>query len=323
MLIAVPRFCERVRQGVEARSQGSPVRRLVWKAALALGRGGTAGGPRRNQRFAARLADRLVLSRVRAAFGGELRFIVSGSAPLPADLLAWFDAIGIPLVEAYGTSEDIVPVATATLADRCPGTVGRPLPENEVRLDPDGEVLLRGPGVFDPELPDNRARAQAIDAEGFLHTGDLASFDAHGHLRLLGRRREVFKGADGRWIVPTSVEAVLRTVPGVAEAAVFAHDLRVVAVLAPAAGAATTPRGDAGGVRSASLEAAVRRLAPAERPAACLVVPRGFSVAGGELTTNLKLRRAFIAAKYARALDDLLATAHDGPALGVLGEDDA
>jgi long-chain acyl-CoA synthetase len=310
VLIAVPRFCERVRQQVQARMGASPVRRLAWSTAWRAAR-----ARRRRRRgvrgIAWRIADRAVMARVRKAFGGRLRFIVCGSAPMPTDLLEWFDTVGIPVLEAYGTTENIVPIAANTCADRAPGTVGRPVSGNDVRLSADDEILVRGDGVLLPQLEGNRARTDAFTADGFLRTGDLGRFDAEGHLCLLGRRNEVFKGTDGRWIAPTDIEAALSAVAHVDQCAVFrtaGHAIVAVLTLGPGAaqpGVEPTP------ALRAALESAVAKLPPASRPAA-LLIAREFSIAGGELTTNLKLRRAFIADEYRARSEEILASRQSG-----------
>src|SRR5205085_1318169 len=142
---------------VTTRLAASPRRQRAWRLAFMLARArlearaaGRRLGPLRAGAW--RVADRAVLSRVRRIFGGRLKFIVSGSAPMPMELLEWFEAIGIPILEAYGTSENIVPIAANALHDRRSGTVGRPLSANEVRVTSQGEILVRGAGVLIPAL---------------------------------------------------------------------------------------------------------------------------------------------------------------------------
>jgi long-chain acyl-CoA synthetase len=230
---------------------------------------------------------------------------------MPRWLLDWFGAIGIPVLEAYGTSENLVPIAANTLTQRRAGTVGKPVGDNEVRIGDDGQVQVRGFGVFDPRLPDNAARASAVGDDGFLSTGDLGAFDDDGFLTLRGRRAEVFKNAQGRWVSLPMIEAALRRIPPVEHAAVvrLARD-RLVGVLAltqgTEAGAALKDSEIARErVESALLDRlthAVNAMPAAMRPIAFIVVCAGFSPASGELTTNLKLRRAAIEARVAAPL---------------------
>jgi long-chain acyl-CoA synthetase len=317
VIIAVPRFCNRVRAGVLQQVAGSRLRRSVWRAAYRLARvrarkRSRSASARVVQGLAWRLADRAVMRRVRRIFGRRLKFIVSGSAPMPPDLLEWFDAIGLPVLEAYGISENIVPVAASRLSDRVPGTVGRPLRMNDVRI-VDGEVLVRGPGVLLPTLGENRDRASAVDAAGFLHTGDVAELDADGYLRLRGRKRETFKTPDGRWVSPADVEAALTSVKGVEHAAAFrsaSGDMLAVLTLAHEVsdGTAAHPSNDDVPARiHAELTRAIAALPASARPRACLFVRQPFTIDGGELTTNLKIRRTFIAEKYRDRLEALVA----------------
>jgi long-chain acyl-CoA synthetase len=319
VLIGVPRFYERVQAAIAARVEASrwPVRGLArWALALgdrrarALREGGRAP-------FAARLlwplADRLAARPMRAAFGARVRYLVSGSAPMPRWLLEWFDALGLPVLEAYGVSEDIVPVALNRPAARRLGSVGRPLPPNHVELSPEDEVLVRGPGV---------SAQSAVDADGFLHSGDLASIDSAGFLWLHGRKSDQFKTAGGHWIAPASIEEALRTVSYVDHAAVIGAGLpQLIAVLAldPARLAArlgAPADGSAGGWLSAEQEQRLRvdvrdalaSLSYFERPRGLVLTLRPFSVDTGELTANLKLRRQAVEQRYAESIAALQRT---------------
>ena len=196
VFIGVPRFFEKLHAGIEERLAASPavVRRLA--------RWGLAAGTRRAERLRAglgvgfgdrmrwRIADALVVRRLRAVFGHNIRFLISGSAPMPVWLLEWFEGLGLPVLEAYGVSEDIVPVAMNRPAARKLGTVGRPMLGNEVALGPDSEIRVRGPGVFRGYLG---TESPAPAADGFWATGDLGEFTSDGFLRLTGRKSDAFK----------------------------------------------------------------------------------------------------------------------------------
>lgn len=318
VFMAVPRFCERVHEAMMQRIAKRPgVRRMV-EAAIALAAEVRDADSKRRpiapvKRIAFGLADRFVLARLRAVFGGNLRFIVSGSAPMPHWLLDRFDAIGIPVLEAYGVSENIVPIAANRLGDRRPGTVGKPVGDNQVRIARDGQVEVRGRGNFDPSQEENAARAADIDNDGYLATGDVGSFDSDGYLVLQGRRAEAYKNAQGRWISLPLVEAALRRVEPIEYAAVIRlPDERLVAVLALMSGMPMEPAPGPVAVESSmghalrtGLERELVKLPIAMRPIAFVVVCRGFSPATGELTTNLKLRRGAIAERVAGHIDEL------------------
>src|SRR6185369_12824240 len=161
--------------------------------------GGIAANVRENQlkaadlpvplgtRLFAVLARSTVLKRVRRIMGSNLQYIVTGSAPCPMWLLDAFAAIGIPIIEAYGQSENIVPIETNVWSARKPGTVGRPLKYHEVRLSDEGVVQVEGPGVFHTDLAENQA-LPALTPDRFLSTGDHGEFVPGGYLKLTGRQ---------------------------------------------------------------------------------------------------------------------------------------
>lgn len=317
VFIAVPRFFEKLHEGIERElaARPRPARALVdW----AIGVGDRAARARRAgdpaglaTRLALPLADRLVLRRLRAILGGEVRFMVSGSAPFPRWLLERFHALGLLVLEAYGLSENVVPNAINRLEDYEFGTVGRVLAANEVRIADDGEVLVRGAGVFSAYL--DHAGDSPVDAEGFLHTGDLGEFTAAGHLRLTGRKSEVFKTSTGRKIAPSGVEARLKRIPGIDHAVVFGAGRKaIVALVTPApelAAGLSDPSAFADFARA--IAAGVRKVMDGEqdylRPAGLLVARTGLTIESGELTSNLKLRRKAIEENRRGALDALFA----------------
>ncbi len=299
ILIGVPRLFEKVERGVRQRIADAPLaQRLVGRGALGAA---TAGGVPPLLR---KLADRLFLHRVRAAFGGAMRFMVCGSAPLSPDVIRFFDACGIPILEAYGLSECITPVACNRLESRRPGSVGRPLPGNEVRIAEDGEVMLKSPGLF-AGYAEPASESARFDADGFYATGDFGRLDAEGFLFLTGRKRDVFKTSSGRQVAPMRIEAGLRRIAGIEVAVVMAGARdEIVAVLGldPEAGAdrAAIARTIRAGV--AALNAGLARH---EQVRGCVVMTGGLTLAAGHLTSSLKPRRAAIRTACDGALETL------------------
>ncbi len=326
VFIAVPRFFEKLNEGIEQKlaTQPASARKLVaWASAVGeraaqARRAGSAPGL--FTRLQLPLAERLVLKRLRAILGGNVRFMVSGSAPFPRWLLERFHALGLLVLEAYGLSENVVPIAINRVTDYEFGTVGRVISGNEVRIADDGEVLVRGAGVFGGYLGAAGGEAP-VDAEGFLHTGDLGELTASGRLRLTGRKSEVFKTSTGRKIAPTAVEARLKQIPGIDHVVVFGAARKAIAAL-------VVPAPDllAGLADEAALVAWARSLASQVkevtadaadylRPAGLLVYRGIFTIDSGELTSNLKLRRKVIEERHRAALDALftrLERADDG-----------
>ena len=321
VFVAVPRFCEKLHAGMMQTIAARPLTSRVVKAAIAVAsaaREGTAlSTPHAPlQRVAAVVADRLVLARIRAVMGSNLKFIVSGSAPMPLWLLQRFVALGLPVLEAYGTSENLVPIAANRLKQQKAGTVGKPAGDNTVRIAADGEVHVRGQGVFLPGLAENATRSDALTKDGYLATGDLGFFDDDGFLTLRGRRTESFKNAQGRWVSVTQIEAALARVVEVEYAAVLRTPReRLIGVLTlhpenagnPIVRAMDAPAVEArrGPALRQHLADVTATLAPEMCPIAFLVVCAGFSPMTGELTTNFKLRHHAIQEKLAGPLESL------------------
>lgn len=304
VFIAVPRFCEKLWSGIEDKLSTSPpwvrepARRAI-EASLALARlelqGARVPVP---VRIRGELARRTLLRFLRSVLGSRLRYIISGSAPCPMWIHERFAALGIPIYEAYGQSENTVPIAANAPGACRPGSVGRPLKHNHVRLSDDGEVQVKGPGVFDPSVADNARHRGSITSDGFLATGDLGEWQSGGYLRLTGRKTELFKGPNGRWVSPSLVEGVLRQAPGVEQAVVFGQGAIVgVIVVGDQAPPTRRLREELIGVLSA--------LPPGTRPQGLLVTRRALTVEGGEITTNLKLRREAVARRHAAELERL------------------
>lgn len=316
LLVGVPRFFEKAWTGISERidARPPPVRALArWALGVgrrwaALSREGRAPGALLRAQH--RVADRLVLSAIRQAFGGQLRYLVSGAAPLPVWLLESLHGAGLLVLEAYGLSECIVPVCMNTPRAFRFGTVGRPLALNEVRLSEDGEVQVRGEGVFTGY---QGSSTRPLDADGWLSTGDLGALDADGYLSLVGRKSEVVKSSTGRKVPLPAIEAQLRRLSWVELPMVVAlgrpAPVAVLFVSVPRLG---------GGEPEPLLRQALERLrqdvrqvsealAAHHRPAGVVLVARPPRLDLGELTLSLKVRRAVIEAALAPALTALTA----------------
>lgn len=311
VFIAVPRFFEKVEAGMRDRMEALP----GWSraiAAWALAAGDVRARGLRNgkpvgviARLSATLADRLVLRRLRAVLGGQVRYLVSGSAAFPVWLLERFHAMGLPVLEAYGLSENVVPVALNRPGAWRFGTVGRALPANELRIAEDGEVLVRGEGVCHGYLDGTPA---ALDAQGFLSTGDLGTLDAEGFLTLTGRKSEIFKTSTGRKVAPLPVEAALRRLPGVDHAVVLGADRKMpVAIVTLTAGRIADDFSVVAQALADRMPETLGELAAWTRPAGLLVLRQPFGIESGELTSNLKLRRGEIMHRHGAALEALFA----------------
>jgi len=290
----------------------------------------TAGEARRSgiepgvrARLKSNIGQRVVGGRVRARLGGEVKFIGCGSAPLARDVHAFFEDIGVPILEGYGLTETSAPVTLNTLANRQIGTVGRPLPGTEVRLASDGEVLVKGPGVFSGYFANPSATAEAFDGDGWFKTGDIGTMSRTGFLTITDRKKDLIITAGGKNIAPQPIEGQLRRDPLIEQAvligdrrpylvALFGLDPEVHRSLAAehALGADMDPARLA---EVPEIKARIDRMVAAinaERPSfeqvkSWGVLPAPLSVETGELTPTLKVKRREIQTRYARLIDRL------------------
>ncbi|MFC5767925.1 AMP-dependent synthetase/ligase [Thauera sinica] len=312
LFVGVPRFFEKLHGGIQAGLENrSTAERTIVHAAWAIGsrRAAALRAGKRPPLWCRLLfpaADR-VLARVRALMGPDLQFMASGSAPMPRWLLERLHGLGWTVLEAYGTSENVMPIAFNTLRQFRFGSVGKPLPGNELRFADDGELLVRGPGVFGGYYGES-ASSDTIDAEGFLHTGDYAHLDHDGFLWLDGRKSEVFKTSTGRRVPPAPIEAALKTLDYVDHAVVVGRDrpypiaLLTIAPQHPFAAKLSDPATHTA-VAADALDAC-RAFPEFQRPGAIIVSPRALSVSGGELTLNQKIRRIPIEQRFRAQIDE-------------------
>ncbi|MBS0475393.1 MAG: AMP-binding protein [Proteobacteria bacterium] len=312
LFVGVPRFFEKLHQGILARVNQQPrLLRALVLAAWDIGcRHAAASRSGARAPLWVRLLfplSRSLLRRIRSLLGPDLKFMVSGSAALPPWLLERFHGLGWLVLEAYGISENVMPVSTNQVENYRFGSVGRPLPGNELRFAADGELLLRGSGVFRGYLRETTP-PDTLDADGFLHTGDFARLDDDGYLWLEGRKSEIFKTSTGRRISPVPIEIALKQIESVDHAVVVGRDRPFpVALLTldprssrlAALGAPTTRTAIAHDV-----SAACRAFPEHQRPGAVIVSRTALTVAGGELTANLKLCRRQIEVRFAAEIDE-------------------
>jgi len=158
------------------------------------------------------LFDKLVFSKVRARFGGRVRFFISGAAALNQEIAEWFHAAGIVILEGYGLTESSAGSFVNNPDDNRFGTVGPVFPGSEVRIAEDGEVLIKGPGVMEGyhNLPDQTA--EALTEDGWLHTGDIGELDQDGYLKITDRKKDLFKTSGGKYIAPSAIESQFKAI---------------------------------------------------------------------------------------------------------------
>ena len=323
-VIAVPRVFEKIYNAADARSTGAKqkVFRLAAKTAIAYSRALDAPeGPSRGLRAQRAVFDRMVFSRLRDLLGGRVGHVISGGGPLGERLGHFYRGAGITVLEGYGLTETAAP-CTVNLPDATRiGSVGPPLPGTSVRLDDDGEILIKGIGLFRGYHNNPAATAEALD-DGWLRSGDLGSLDSEGFLWITGRKKELIVTAGGKNVAPAILEDRLRGHPLVSQVLVVGDgrpcigalvtlDAEMLPLWLASHGledmdpveAAQDPR-----IRAA-LERAVARaneaVSRAESIRTFTVLPGDFTVANGLLTPSLKVRRAQARERFAEEIDAL------------------
>ena len=323
-VIAVPRVFEKIYNAADARSAGArqKVFRLAAKTAIAYSRAlDTPDGPSRGLRAQRAVFDRLVFSTLRGLLGGRVAHVISGGGPLGERLGHFYRGAGVTVLEGYGLTETAAPCTVNLPAATRIGSVGRPLPGISVRLDEDGEILIKGIGLFRGYHNNPAATAEALD-DGWLRSGDLGSLDDDGFLQITGRKKELIVTAGGKNVAPAVLEDRLRGHPLVSQVlvvgdgrpcigALITLDAEMLPLWLAGHGledmdpveAASDPR-----VRAA-LERAVARaneaVSRAESIRTFTVLPGDFTVANGLLTPSLKVRRAQAQERFAEEIDAL------------------
>ncbi|HEY1804700.1 MAG TPA: long-chain fatty acid--CoA ligase [Terracidiphilus sp.] len=326
VIVGVPRVYEKIRQAVEQKSELSPVKKrmLAW----ALHRGSrfadTVYDGRQPNSIAWKLASKLVYSKVREAFGGRVRIFVSGGAPLGIDTARWFASAGIALWEGYGLTETSPVIALNTPLHHRMGSVGMPLPNIELKLAEDGELLVRGPSVFSGYWQKSAATAECLDAEGWFRTGDIAHVDADGFLSITDRKKELLKTSGGKLVAPQPIENKLKNSVYVAQAALVGDRHKFIcAIISPnfAAleewarhhGADSSSRAAlVSDSRVVALYAGIVRevngsLANFESLKRFRIVADEWSQDSGELTPSMKIKRRVLTQKYSAVIGELYA----------------
>jgi len=333
VLVAVPRVFEKVRQVAEQKASVSAIKRNLFGWALKTGakhKHKVAAGERPSSP-AWKVADALVYKKLRAGFGGRVRYFIAGGAPLGLDTAHWFASAGVRILEGYGLTETSPVIALNTPNANRMGSVGKPLPNVECRIAEDGELLVRGPSIFQGYWKNQSdagatatATAGAIDADGWFATGDIGHIDQDGFLFITDRKKELLKTSGGKLIAPQPIENKLKTSFLVGNVAVVGDRHKFASALIMPNFAALEPWAKEHGIPTinrqelvedpkirAEYQAIVDKvnstLANFETIKRFRLVPDEWTVDSGELTPSMKLRRRVIAQKYSSAIADLYA----------------
>src|ERR1700704_159231 len=327
IIVAVPRVYEKVRGEAERRA-GHGLKRKIFDWALRVGgkhkqeiaRGETPTSP------AWKLANTLVFSKIRQGFGGRSRAYFSGGAPLGKDMAEWFCAVGIPIMEGYGLTETSPTLSVNRRGAFKIGSVGKVNDGLQLKIAEDGEILVKGPTVFKGywEMPEETRNAFV---DGWFKTGDIGELDSEGFLSITDRKKDLIKTSGGKFIAPQPIENALKANVLIAQAAVIGDKRKYASVIISPHFPLLEDWARANGVPFSSRQELVtsdrvrnlfrgivedlnKRLAQFETLKKLVIVPDEFTVATGEITPTLKLKRRVIEAKYSQQIEELYQQPH-------------
>jgi long-chain acyl-CoA synthetase len=325
-VVGVPRVYEKIRQGAEQKSAASKIksRMLAWAVRVGAQYADVTYDGRTPDSLKWKIANTLVYSKIREAFGGRVKSFVSGGAPLGVDTATWFASVGIQVLEGYGLTETSPVIAINSPVVHRMGSVGKPLANLECKLAPDDELLVRGPSIFKGYWKKPQATAEAIDADGWFATGDVARIDGDGFLYITDRKKELLKTSGGKLVAPQPIENKLKANVLVGQAALVGDKHKFVSVLISPNFAALESWAQAQGISAKTrrelvadgrvvalygeiVEKVNGTLANFETMKRFRVVADEWTLESGELTPSMKLKRRVLTAQYADLIADLYA----------------
>ena len=326
IFVAVPRVYEKIRQAVEGKSAASAVKSRILSWAMKTGnkhRAETLAG-KTPTALGAKIANKLVYSKIREAFGGRVKVFISGGAPLGMDTAGWFADAGIRIFEGYGLTETSPVIALNYPDAHRIGTVGRAMPNVECRFAEDGELEVKGPSIFVGYWKKEKETAEVFTPDGWFKTGDIGHIDADGFISITDRKKELLKTSGGKMIAPQPIENKLKANVLVGHAALVGDKHKFLCVLispnfaalkgwAKGQGIATADR--AALVKDARVVSAYQEivdkvnsgLANFESIKRLRVVPDEWSVEDGALTPSMKLKRRVVESRYAKEIGEFYA----------------
>lgn len=324
IFVAVPRLYERIRHSVEQKSAASPIKKKILSWAIREGRKHQAAilAGRTPASLSWKLANKLVYSKVKQAFGGRVEVFVSGGAPLGIDLANWFADAAIPVLEGYGLTETSPVISVNMPGAHKVGSTGKTLKNLSCVIADDGELLVKGPSVFTQYWKKPEATQEVFDASGYFHTGDVGVIDPDGFLFITDRKKELVKTSNGKFIAPQPIENKLKVSSLIGHAALQGDKRKFVSVLfspnfqaleekAKDLGITTTDRQQLVDnprvldLYQAEIDRVNADLAPFEKIKRFQLLPVEWSIESGELTPSMKLKRRVVAQKHAHEIAEM------------------
>jgi long-chain acyl-CoA synthetase len=267
-----------------------------------------------------RIADRLVLSKVRQAMGlGRAEKLASGAAALAPHISKWFRCLGLEILEDFGQTESTGVICVTEPGVESAGSVGKPAPGIEFKIAEDGEIMTRGRNVFKGYFKDDTSTANTLSSEGWLHTGDLGEIDPRGLVKIKGRKKEILKTSGGKMIAPLPIEETLKAAEIISQVCLVGDGRKYVSALITLTEDTLRQLQSRPGVldqtviREEDIQRQVkskidevnRTLASYEKIKKFAIISREFSIADGEMTPTLKMKRNVIETRFRAVIDEL------------------
>ena len=326
LLVAVPRIFEKIYNGLQTKISQIPLFHQIFKWARLVGLEASEHMMKRQKlplklSLQYRLAKSLIYNKVKKAFGGKIRFVISGGAPLSQELGHFFNAAEILILEGYGLTETTAAITINRPDNYHFGTVGRPLDEVEIKMAEDGEILIKSGTMLKEYYKDPEATAQCLK-NGYFHTGDIGEFTADGQLRITDRKKDLIKTSGGKYVAPQKIENRLKLNPYISQVLVHGDQKKFIVCLVTLnpegvrklAEEHRLPRYDVEYLSQndiiyqeimKGIKEVNRELASFETVKKFSILPKDFTIEDGELTPSLKVKRKVCDEKYRHIIDNL------------------
>jgi long-chain acyl-CoA synthetase len=327
IMTSVPRLFERIHAKVMKNVESSPLKKQkIFFWALVTGKKYQEAKKKRKISLILaakyKLADTLVFKKIKARTGGRLRFFVSGGAALPQNIGEFFESMGIIIIEGYGLTESSPVITCNRLDDYKFGTVGKPIPDVEVKIAADGEILARGPNIMVGYYNNKKATEEAVDKDGWLHTGDIGEFDNQGFIKITDRKKHLFKTSGGKYIAPQPLENIFTRSKYIDQFVLFGDNKTFLSALITPDFEALKEYADSHNIQYSEVEELTklpevyqiiekdiatlqRNLANYERIRKFVILEKPFTIEGGELTPTLKVKRKLVEERYADLINGM------------------
>ena len=323
VMAAVPRIFEKIYAAINAQAAaGSPAKQRIFKWALEVGRQVSEHKVNQTEipptlRAQYELARRLVFDKLRAKMGGRIRLFITGGAPIAKEILEFFHAADIEVLEGWGMSETCAAGTINLPGNQRFGTIGKPLPGVEMKLDTDGEILIKGGNVMSGYFKDDASSKASFTDEGFFRTGDIAIVDPDGFWKIVDRKKDLIITSGGKKIPPQNLENLLKQHSGISQCMAYGDRQNYIVALVTLDAAWVKERGldmksavrdpEVLGHVQKAIEEVNQHCASYESIKKFRIVPDDFTQETGELTPTLKVKRKVVTEKYRSLIDEMYA----------------